>query len=117
MSKHTPGPWEIVGIHIYTALGGINAKGSKAHATDGWNIATVNPWACTNEDGVDEDLQADEQRANARLIAAAPELLEAVEYCRDLLMRYEINRVNGEEIADEALKKLNAAIAKARGES
>lgn len=54
---------------------------------------------------------------NARLIAAAPELLEAAEHCRELLMRYEINRVNGEEIADEAIAKLNAAIARARGES
>ena len=57
------------------------------------------------------------QEADARLIAAAPELLEAAEHCRELLMRYEINRVNGEEIADEAIAKLNAAIARARGES
>lgn len=63
-------------------------------------------------------LEAEEEKIRAELVRkAAPELLEAAEHCRELLMRYEINRVNGEEIADEAIAKLNAAIAKARGES
>lgn len=53
---------------------------------------------------------------NARLIAAAPCLLEMLEYCEDLLMRYEINRIDGEEISDSALIKIRAAIAKAKGE-
>ena len=48
------------------------------------------------------------QRLNA-------ELLEALEYCEDLLMRYEINRIDGEEISDSALIKIRAAIAKATG--
>lgn len=55
--------------------------------------------------------------ANARLIAASPELYAALEHCENLLMRYEINRVDGGAIADEALTKIRVALAKARGET
>ena len=42
MSKqqHTPGPWEVIGQHVFTKLGATNAHGSKANVWDGWNIAT-----------------------------------------------------------------------------
>lgn len=58
---------------------------------------------------------SDEVAANARLAAAAPDLLEVARHCEEMLRRYEINRINGEEIADEALGKIRAAIAKATG--
>lgn len=72
MSEHTPGPWEVVGVHVYTKLGAVNRAGSRAHETDGWNIASINPWACTNADGEDEDMPVTEVMANAQLIAASP---------------------------------------------
>jgi hypothetical protein len=93
MSKHTPGPWEIYthnpdgsGLHIKSTKGGVIAK-------------LFNP-------GLREMLEA-----NARLIAAAPELLDA---CEDVL--YGINH----KIDDNAIKRmtnwLQQAISKAKGE-
>lgn len=53
-----------------------------------------------------------EQAANVALIAAAPELLAALE---DALGRIESFENNGDEIADALAEKCRAAIAKARG--
>jgi len=60
---------------------------------------------CENDQMCDEELLA-----NANLIAAAPDLLEALEIARD---RLEINNHQGEE--DDALALIEAAIAKAKG--
>lgn len=111
IDRHTPGPWEVVGVHVFTKLGAINAHGSKAHDRDGWNIATINPWACTNQDGEDEDMPVSETMANARLISAAPELLEALTGLLDYVASIE---GDGDHIHQANAR---AAIAKARGES
>ena len=75
----------------------------------------------------------DEQQANADLITETfnvhnttgltpsqlgemvKELKAASKHCEDLLTSYEINRVNGEELADTALAMLRAALAKCEG--
>lgn len=49
--------------------------------------------------------------ANARLIAAAPELYEALEHIRELLTAY------GPQYIGKAIKLADAALAKARGEA
>lgn len=54
-----------------------------------------------------------QQAANAKLIAAAPDLLAAAELCREIFIRYGIDRIDGEEISDAALEILNSAINKA----
>jgi hypothetical protein len=54
--------------------------------------------------------ETEETRANARLIAAAPELLETLEAVTDALAGHELN--NGDV---SAINKARAAIAKARG--
>jgi hypothetical protein len=61
-----------------------------------------------------DDNTVDEQTvmANARLIMAAPDLLDALELARD---RLEVCNHEGEE--DEALAQIGAAIAKAKGEA
>lgn len=64
-SKHTPGPWKHIKPESY------DATPLPVAARDGFRVAWVNPYAATNGDGVDT--------CNARLIAAAPELLEALE--------------------------------------
>lgn len=56
MSKHTPGPWQVVS-------GGISVDGA-----DGSLICSMTEYKKPTP----------RQQANARLIAAAPELLEAV---------------------------------------
>lgn len=116
MSKqqHTPGPWEVIGQHVFTKLGATNAHGSKAHDRDGWNIATINPWACTNQDGEDEDMPVSETMANASLIAAAPELLEALEMIVAEADSYTAR--TGKPVYNW-LDQARSAIAKARGES
>ena len=50
-----------------------------------------------------------------QLVEIVKELKAASKHCEDLLWRHEINRVNGEELADTALAMLRAALAKCEG--
>lgn len=65
MSKHTPGPWRITGS---------KTKYIEAPLRDGWEqeVCAVGPTEADNGYGIQHE-------ANARLIAAAPDLLEALE--------------------------------------
>jgi hypothetical protein len=92
MNKHTPGPWEIEP----------NAgKGAWISNDFGWAALAL---------GNDHD----NARANARLIAAAPDLLEAL---TALANGVDFNIKNGSCPLDLGvrLKKARAAIAKAEG--
>ena len=63
MSKHTPGPWVVDAVqygYIITAKGGA------------YDIAVV------------RDIGNEDNKANARLIAAAPELLELLQYLMEI---------------------------------
>lgn len=94
MMQYTKGPWtldESMRGDDYTAING-----------EGWDeLATVvtrmKMDVYDNPEGV----------ANARLIAAAPELLEALEIARDHL---EVCNYEGEE--DDLLAKINALLAR-----
>lgn len=78
MSGHTPGPWQVVNAKdVFTAPGAPNAAGVCAEQNDGWQIADCGSFfGCVIGDSAHE-MSMDEERANARLIAAAPELLAA----------------------------------------
>ena len=98
-SKHTPGPWRLVGTDTQSCTDGIGILGSK-----GLFLANV------FHDG-ESDAELAKQVANARLIGAAPELLEACELARE----------NCEILPDTAktevlVAALEAAMGKARGE-
>src|SRR4029078_8318433 len=81
--KHTPGPWEHDGDEVYRITSEINSH----------PICTI------------DDLNGDdEMEANARLIASAPELLEA---CKAY--------VNSEKDSIALLELMEKAIAKAEG--
>ncbi|MHC3750731.1 hypothetical protein ACYKDZ_17825 [Stutzerimonas stutzeri] len=100
MTKHTPGPWLVEGRTVY------------ALNDDGYNrfSALVQ----------DAHTPGDELEANARLIAAAPDLLEAAELALEVAEGWIHDQLDGTGIAGEALGKLDsvrAAIAKARGEA
>ena len=100
-AQHTPGPWKVekelssrLAEWLITMDAGDRGRG----------IAIAETVPATGR-----------ELANARLIASAPELLEALKHCEDVFMRYEISRVDGEEITDKALQTIRAAIAKATG--
>lgn len=113
MSKHTPGPWEVTNdINVFSALGADSGDGHKAHSTDGWQVADCSE-GLTFVDGGMVELGYDVKKANARLIAAAPDLLEALEYMLNCQYDYDPRR----QADCDMCAKARAAISKARGES
>lgn len=94
MSKATPGPW-------------VARPDPNAYLQDDWCVSVGD--SLENIDKVAVCRERD-----ARLIAAAPDLLEALELCRKEL--YEWMRDHGQDIAtQQAMSKARAAIAKATG--
>lgn len=88
MSAHTPGPWQVEARRGETLI-------------------------CRSDSAVLARLAAaKEWRANARLIAAAPELLEALEDCAE---RLAIHMRHTEDLM--AHMRAHKAIAKARGQA
>jgi hypothetical protein len=98
MSKHTPGPWYVgtefndQGRHIYAAQKVRDDEGEEWHPL----IATT-----------DDDERLVDWQANARLIAAAPDLLDALKDLREAI------KSRGVISTVKALSKTDAAIAKA----
>ena len=88
MSKHTPGPWRI-------------DRGSKTGTARGISASARN---IVNFNGLAKPM-SNETEANARLIAAAPDLLDALRYVLDCIERNEISD----------MQPARAAIAKAEG--
>jgi len=102
MSEHTPGPWY---MHDYTELFGDDPM-RICVSCDECTELTI----CYMGNAVYADVK--EARSNAHLIAAAPEMLEALEetvYMRGIPEDDEAR--NGYE------KRLMAAIAKAKGDT
>ena len=106
MSKHTPGPWSVGEVSHKKQrvdIDSLHADQTVGHQT--WR-GLARAYGC-------EDMPAEgtaAMLANARLIAAAPELLEALELLVDNPYR------EGTE-SDERLRRIaRAAIAKATGE-
>lgn len=89
-ARHTPGPWQAIG----TCVG--NAKGERRF------VVGITRTAYASQD---------EMRANARLIAAAPELLEALEAVDRMFS--EPGKWNKISVRD----CVRAAIAKATGDA
>jgi len=79
---HTPGPWEVGGES------GNEAEAEEIVAADGRRVIawTCNTFDDTADDGYGAEVITDEDRANGRLIAAAPELLEALRQTKDELI-------------------------------
>lgn len=101
MSKHTPGPWA-----IYMPEEGHECPGIEAA---GVSIIVFAPELLPCEDGGVQGHTVEEAAANARLIAAAPQLLEALQACE---LRLTHLAQNGADVVFE-LKKARAAIATA----
>lgn len=108
MSKHTPAPWIIVENewndddvdkqpsrgHSFGSIVSLNASGERE-----WFIARID--------------NAAEDRANARLIVAAPALLKE---CKAALIDIRVARVLSEKGFDRTIQRLQAVIAEAEVE-
>jgi hypothetical protein len=100
MSEHTPGPWRLNSDALL--VGNDALKMSIAIAYD----------SSTAADGVSRE----EMKANARLIAAAPDLLEALKGALDSLLYVQSeygDQVGGWGVRDDRIRKAREAIAKA----
>ena len=98
MSKHTPGPW-----HLDTEDEKEIVLGDSSFIATTHDSSAYSSYTSVTEDQV---------KANARLIAAAPELLEALKACLAELLVLHTDRPGTEECIQQAY----AAIAKAEGE-
>jgi hypothetical protein len=117
-TKHTPGPWKIDPLS-YGPSGKwnpCNRKNIRIFAPDASGTGFIMT-ECVGPENIPQ-----EQHANARLIAAAPELLEALEAGRDTVKALlaaiyagKTENLTGAEWL-EFQRKAEAAISKARGE-
>lgn len=110
MSRHTPGPWVSFGTRRAHGAPGFEGLVRVDGATGAGNVIAL---VCTGGPGAASG-DKDGIEANARLIAAAPELLAAL---RDLV---EVHRqiVHGERtngVPAKLLRDAEAAVAKAGG--
>ena len=105
MSAHTPGPWRITDRYgVLTYQVGI----------DGRTVCTVWPRQQGHRPSVVDTEPWPEGEANARLIAAAPDLLESLRELAELaVMQFGMPPPG----ADGPLQKALAAIAKADGDT
>jgi len=98
MTQHTPGPWQV----------NKKLKFSVEAVADGQGINLIAE--CCDPDGI---RSVGEDSANARLIAAAPDLLAALE----LFRKSGIGNSTDFEIQAKAFEAMSAALLKAKGES
>lgn len=101
-AEHTPGPWHADGSRVWGDTAELQSGGTMLRH----KIADA---AYHAEGGFEE------QHANARLIAAAPELLAALERIVGRDLTYFRGTVCEGQISFEAVQAARAVIAKAKG--
>ena len=103
-NKFTPGPWAVINLTgVFSELGAESGDGAKADPTDGWTIADCSA-GCTLLNGDYVELGFAVQQANAKLIAAAPDLLEALEA---VMRAHDLgtHNFNAHDLATKAISK------------
>lgn len=111
-AKHTPGPWWI-DLESRFTLGG-DSRSVEALTPDGKMVTREICNLMFDTDGHPDGAEYLEDVANARLIAAAPELLSA---CEDALGLFDVVALSESMTTAEAnvIRVLRAAITKAQG--
>lgn len=98
-TSFTPGPWHVSnGKDVFAALGAPNADGVRTESNDAWQVADCEHFM-SYVGGHEYELSSAEQRANANLIAAAPDLYQS------LLEMVE----DSDDVDDGKLPKISAA--------
>ena len=105
--KHSPGPWFVCGDEGHPHVNETWNEGSTIGDANGMRVADLMA-----------PLKQERIRANARLIAAAPELLEALNDCVAVLTDPVVGTVKHDDpdwylALDRAVTKARAALAKA----
>ena len=114
MPKHTPGPWRVVIDDDGNPLSGrpsVHAPDDLDCAIVHWDGFVQTYWRSARGDR--------EIHANAHLIAAAPDLLEAAQTCLDAERKRRAKLLPGAPATtytEKRIAALEAAIAKATGE-
>lgn len=111
--KHTPGPWQVMNDYDGATIVIANVDGETF--SDGSSTFSYDFVCDTFPDDGDGSRSREIAKADAHLIAAAPELLEALKAMRPCVEGY-IDRCDFSR-GIEARKLLNAVIAKAEGRS
>lgn len=113
MNNHTPGPWEVEDHRDsgdWRSAGNIFAKRGDFQYFSGRHVATIN-WDKIG--AASEPSLIAEVEANSRLVAAAPDLLFALEEAMWIVINH--GHMPEHLIASE-LELMRQAIAKAKGE-
>jgi hypothetical protein len=104
-TKHTPGPWEVMNNYVKRVSGAVIATTARQNS-----VCRFEAEVGSSEDG-----------ANARLIAAAPELLDALNHARELIKAargYFPKSIKNPDTfrLENTNATIEAAIAKAKGD-
>ena len=112
--KHTPGPWKVQGRTHIINVGAIPAETNYICLDIGPRWPYVS--ATTEQKKKTHIELCAEAEANAKLIAAAPELLEALETLTSIVGLTAIKYENQKEVLQEAYNIAIAAIKTAKGD-
>ena len=115
--QHTPGPWRVHGINKETGSISIGPVGGLYVIADVTNAASFGEMlagAMKRGSGRFDQKDGHTQWANARLIAAAPELLAALKEAR-LQIEYLDAKFQPTGTSANVLARIESAIAKAEG--
>lgn len=104
-AKHTPGPWQAVRNSVYWEI---------RIAHEGKFDRQLGDLCAT---GCEPGHDSGEEEANARLCAAAPDLLDALEELRSAVVDLDQDEESSVTHCENLLRKARLAIAKARGEA
>jgi hypothetical protein len=121
MAGHTPGPWKVVDDRdLNPAFGGLLAEvkvptGSFGRKTTNYRRVGITAWDVHPRDKAPAFMAGE---ANARLIAAAPDLLRELKAAREFMVRAIADRVDVpgfDPTMHVLIEAIDAAIARAEG--